>query len=827
MELSTRIAWIDREPQHARRALQLIALGDRGWLGMHVPRPDVATPRQGWDVVVLCLAPDEHELPQWLRTGAAWRLLLCLDEAQEHLAARALRMGPAGACLGDYVLRRKGHDHVPELLERIAALLAPAGGAVRPHEARQLAELRTALGSMSQGILQTDPEGRVTVYNQQALEFLDLPETLVASGATLAELTELQRRRGDFGELCELVDGRGRPYILRGARDPSPDLYRRRTRDGRTLEVRTRLLPGGGFVRTFSDVSEYLRVQAEQQRSEERFRSLCALSSDWYWEQDAQLRFTDIRGTAAQGDARLQDWLGRTLVELGALNLTRAAWTEYVQRIAARQPFRELELKLLDPQGQVRWIALSGEPMVEDGGRFVGYRGVGRNITDRKHAEEQIERLAFYDALTGLPNRRLLLDRLQRTCSGLERSGHHAALLFVDLDHFKELNDTRGHEHGDALLVEVAQRLRGAVRAGDTVARFGGDEFVLLVGGLDHAPDQARRDGHEVARKVMAALSRPYLLQDGQHYHSTSSVGMTLFAHPAPAAEELIRQADFAMYQAKAAGRNSVRFFDPGLLEQMRARAQLEGELRRGLVQQELLLYYQPVVDGGGAIIGAEALVRWQHPVRGVVGPGEFIELAERTGLILALGDWVLQAACTRLARWAGRPGLDALVVSVNVSARQFRQPDFAARVRQALRASGARPRQLRLELTESLLLNETEETIAKMESLRAEGVGFSLDDFGTGYSSLSYLKRLPLDQIKIDRAFVRDVLGDPNDAAIVRTILALAHSLDLQVVAEGVETTRQLEFLRQHGCRAFQGYLFGRPAPAEALEQALQPAPA
>ncbi|WP_313071194.1 EAL domain-containing protein [Melaminivora sp.] len=687
----------------------------------------------------------------------------------------------------------------------------------------QLAHLRTALASMSQGILQTDPEGRVVVYNERVLELLGFPEALMATRPTLAELTRLQLGRGDFGGHCTLVDPRGRDYIQEGAVAVSPDVYQRQTRDGRILEVRTKTLPGGGLVRTFADVSDYVHVQTELRRSEARFRSLCDLSSDWYWEQDAEGRFADIAGVAARGDARLQGLRGRTLWEVGAANMDEADWAAHRHLLAARSTFRELELKYLDAQDAVSWIALSGEPIVDGMGQFLGYRGVGRNISERKRSESAIAQMAFYDSLTGLPNRRLLLDRLQQVRMGLERSGRHAALLFIDLDNFKALNDTRGHDRGDELLNRVAQRLRAAVRAGDTVARFGGDEFVVLAEGLATAPQQARRDAERLGCLIAEALSLPYRLGDQLNYHTTPSIGLTVFAHPAQTAEELLKQADFAMYQAKAAGRNAQRLFDPGLLAQMHARTQMESELRSALEAGELVLHYQPVVDSAGTIRGAEALVRWNHPQRGLVLPGEFIALAEQSGLILPLGAWVLQTACAQLAAWARQPAMRSMVLSVNVSVRQFRQASFAGQVRAALRASGACAELLCLELTESLLLTDTEEMIARMQDLRADGVRFSLDDFGTGYSSLSYLKRLPLDQLKIDRAFVRDVLTDPNDAAIVRTILALAHSLDLDALAEGVETPGQLDFLRGQGCLSFQGYLFGRPMPVQALQQLLE----
>ena len=475
------------------------------------------------------------------------------------------------------------------------------------------------------------------------------------------------------------------------------------------------------------------------------------------------------------------------------------------------------EYRVLSDDGSVRWHMTSAVPQVEaDGGLLL--HGYTIDITKRKQTEQEIERLAFYDALTGLPNRRLLLERLQHAMSVCLRHQRHGALLFIDLDNFKDLNDTLGHDVGDLLLTQVAARLVQTVREVDTVARFGGDEFVVMLDGLSSGLAQAVVEAEFVADKLLAALNIPYALA-GQPHYSTPSIGIALFGQERHSVDELLKRADLAMYQAKAAGRNTQRFFDPAMQAALLARASLEADLRQGLAGNELFVHYQPVVDARGRVQGAEALARWRHPVRGFISPAEFIPLAEQTGLILPLGRHILQVACAQLVRWARDPQAAHLSLAVNVSARQFRQPGFVAEVLQTLQASGANPRRLKIELTESMLLGDLECTIERMGQLKRHGVGFALDDFGTGYSSLSYLKRLPLDQVKIDQSFVRDVLTDPNDAAIVRTILALAQSLDLAVVAEGVETTGQLGFLRLHGCEQFQGYLFGRPGSAEDMD--------
>jgi diguanylate cyclase (GGDEF)-like protein/PAS domain S-box-containing protein len=833
------VLWVDSDTQHAAAARALIAQAHRGWRVVHSPTPETALAplaSQAWQAVVLCLKPGTQDLPGILELCAGRPVLLCIDPAQEALAARAFRCG-----LGDYVLRdADGAAHLGELLHRLEALMQrqpnTPGNAVGMVDARiwqealamleeQRSALQATLASMSQGIFKTSADGRITVYNQRVLELLNLPESLMANRPTLAELTRLQAERGDFGPAYSQVDHRGRDYIAGGALQESPQVYWRTTADGRTFEVRTSAkLPDGGIVRTFTDVSDYVRVENELRESEARFRSLSDLSSDWYWEHDAEGRFVQLAGDLSVNGIPLSTVMGRTRWEIGALNMTEADWAVHRAVLAAHQPFRELELQRQRPDGSMHWISVSGVPVVEPDGTLRGYRGVGRDITERKQVESQIERLAFYDVLTGLPNRRLLVDRLQHAMAAALRSGAQGALLFIDLDNFKDLNDTLGHDTGDRLLVQVAQRLKGCVRESDTVARFGGDEFVVLVEGLSGADSQASAEAALVASHIVTTLGKPYVLGESSH-HSTPSIGIALFGQDSCNVDELLKHADLAMYQAKAAGRNTQRFFDPEMQAAVSARSALEADLRRGLHGKELVLYYQPVVDGKGRLLGAEALVRWLHPQRGLVSPSEFIPLAEQTGLILPIGQWVLEAACAQLVAWSRSALTRQFFLSVNVSVRQFRQPDFVEQVLGTLHASGADPERLKLELTESLLLADVEDVIARMEHLRRYGVGFSLDDFGTGYSSLSYLKRLPLDQLKIDQGFVRDLQTDPNDAAIVRTILALAQSLDLAVVAEGVETTGQLEFLKRHGCDAYQGYLFGRPMPAQVLERALRPA--
>jgi len=446
-------------------------------------------------------------------------------------------------------------------------------------------------------------------------------------------------------------------------------------------------------------------------------------------------------------------------------------------------------------------------------------RSLREETAKSKSAEKEINSLAFYDPLTALPNRRLLFDRLKQCQVTGNRSEKYGALLLIDLDNFKLLNDTFGHDVGDQLLQQVAQKLTACIRESDTVARLGGDEFIVLLEELDSDLDEAAAMTEIVGEKLLASLKGSFQLGNIEH-RSSASIGATLFMGNRTSIEELLKQADLAMYKSKEKGRNTLRFFDPVMQTIVLERIALETDLRKAIEENQLVLHYQAQVVGEGRVTGGEALVRWRHPERGMVPPLDFIHLAEDTGLILPLGNWVLETACDQLAIWASQPALAHLTIAVNVSAKQFREVDFVANVLAIVNRTGASPRMLKLELTESMLVDNVDDIIEKMYDLKAKGIGFSLDDFGTGYSSLSYLKRLPLDQLKIDQSFVRDILVDPADAAIAKTIITLANSLGISVIAEGVETDTQKNFLAREGCHAYQGYLFSRPLPIEDFEQ-------
>jgi diguanylate cyclase (GGDEF)-like protein/PAS domain S-box-containing protein len=589
---------------------------------------------------------------------------------------------------------------------------------------------------------------------------------------------------------------------------------------GKTMRYKGRTVR----VTSLSDITERKRAEAALRESEQLLAAIIEQSpvSMGIVGMDGRIerinrRMIQTLGYLPEDIPDLDQWWVRAYPDLAYRAEMMTQWSELLeQAMAGNQEIEGRECRVSCKDGSNKTMFIYG--MLVAGKVFV----ILDDFTERKAAEEQIRRLAFFDPLTRLPNRRLLLDRLAHALVSSERSRRCGALIFIDLDHFKTLNDTRGHEIGDQLLVEIAVRLQACVRQGDTVARLGGDEFVVVLDDLD-AGGFAAAQAEAVAVKILAALSQPCLLEIGLRdgvssavtHHCTSSIGISLYSGRQQSVDELISRADLAMYQAKAAGRNTLRFFDPAMQAAVRARAALEADLRQGLREGQFVLYYQAQVDGDGCLTGAEALVRWQHPQRGLVAPLDFIALAESTGMILPLGRWVLETACAQLAVWARDPARAQLTLAVNVSAREFHHPDFVGQVLAALGSSGASPQKLKLELTESLLLDDLDDTIGKMRLLKAQEIGFALDDFGTGYSSLAYLKRLPLDQLKIDRSFVRDVLNDPSDAAIARTIVALGQSLGLAVVAEGVETAAQRDFLASIGCSAYQGYLFGRPVPA------------
>ena len=447
-------------------------------------------------------------------------------------------------------------------------------------------------------------------------------------------------------------------------------------------------------------------------------------------------------------------------------------------------------------------------------GQVSHYVGAFFDITKSKSDQAEIRRLAFFDPLTQLANRRLLIDRLEHALASSAQIRHYGALLYIDMDRFKALNDTKGHETGDKMLMQIADRLRANVREVDTVARFGGDEFVVLFEGLNQDKSKAAYEAEVLAEKIRSVLSEPYEF-DQFEFVSTPSIGIALFVdHEDGAVDDILRKADSAMYQAKHSGRNTIRLFDPQMQASLEARLLLEEDLKKALDQQDLDVFYQPQVDAQGRLIGVEALTRWTHPQRGSISPAEFIPLAEESGLILQIGDFVLKHVAQTLSKWAESDKLSGLTIAMNISAHQLQQVDFVAQIAAFIKHYGFQPDRLKLELTESMMLIDIQDSIDKMQRLKALGVQFSMDDFGTGYSSLLSIKNLPLDQLKIDQNFVQDLFNDDSAEILITTILSMSKALGLSVVAEGVETQAHYQKLMQLGCKEFQGYYFAKPLP-------------
>ncbi len=669
-----------------------------------------------------------------------------------------------------------------------------------------------ALGAISQGVLIADAERRIT-YSNPAFQKITGYSQEEILGLTPAFL---HNKGGDEEVLAQL-----RAALSSGVSFHGQLLNYRK--DGTAfwsdLSINPVLDETGQpayFVGVTRDITENRLMQQELRIAATAFESLHGVMVT-----DASgtiLRvnnaFTEITGYASD------DIIGKTPAILKSGRHSPEFYADMWQQLRANGAwYGEVWDRRKNGEIFPKWQTISAVRGVDE--RVTHYVAAFSDISETKAAENAIKNLAFYDPLTQLPNRRLLLDRLQHALATSARSKLNGALLFIDLDNFKNLNDTHGHDKGDLLLQQVAGRLSVCVREGDTVARLGGDEFVVMLEDLSGDLADAAAHVERVGEKILAALNQSYLLAD-LDYHSTPSIGATIFCGHATTIDDLLKQADLAMYQSKAAGRNALRFFRPDMQATVAARSALEADLRKGLRDGEFFLVYQPQVLAEDRLSGVEALVRWRHPEYGLVQPNAFIPLAEETGLILSLGQWVLETACQQLLAWSGKPATAHLTIAINVSARQFNAAGFVDQVVATLNATGADPQRLKMELTESLFLTNVNETIAKMHTLRDLGVRFSLDDFGTGYSSLAYLKRLPLDQLKIDQSFIRDVLTDTNDASIARTIVALGQNLGLGIIAEGVETQGQREFLAGNGCSAYQGYLFSKPLSIEELERQL-----
>ncbi|MDP2143747.1 MAG: EAL domain-containing protein [Gallionella sp.] len=678
-------------------------------------------------------------------------------------------------------------------------------------------KLDAILQTVIDGIVTVDLSGQITYSNPAALDILKINKD---------EITGRYFQSNEWRQ----VDESGKPFPL----EQLPLAIALRDKQA-VAEVEHGIIDSGGTLKwlsvnaaplfgdngqltggvaSFRDVTERKQADAKLQQ----FKLALDTTRDGFW-------ILDSKGFLLEVNQAYADIVGYGVDELHGMHISQLDVMEQSSGEAEAHIAKVMEFGYDAFETRHRHkdgseidieVSTSYEPVSQN---FVAFC---RDIRARKEAEKQIANLAFYDPLTGLPNRRLLQDRLSQSVIHNDRHNKKSALLFVDLDNFKSVNDTLGHDVGDQLLQQAAQRLLACVRAGDTVARSGGDEFVVILHDLSADPiDTASRAG-QVGEKMLEALNQPYQL-GGHECLSSSSIGLTLFGGERKPVEEMLRQADIAMYQAKKFGRNTLRFFDPQMQESINSNVALERELRAAVEGNEFQLYFQVQVDRNSNPIGAEALIRWISPERGFVSPAEFIPMAEDSGLIIPIGNWVIESACEQLSAWQQHAATCELTLAVNVSAKQFRRGDFVSQVQAAIDRYRIDPKLLKLELTESILLESVADTIYTMNELKGVGVRLSLDDFGTGYSSLQYLKRLPLDQVKIDQSFVRDIITDSNDKAIVRTIISMASNLNLDAIAEGVETEAQRQLLLKKGCRHFQGYFFGKPMPIEQFEVSLQ----
>ena len=597
-----------------------------------------------------------------------------------------------------------------------------------------------------------------------------------------------------------------------------------RAKDGSLYWVATTIVPNiGSNGKPF----QYIAIRTditERKKSEEVLRVAAAT-----FETHEAILITDANANIIRVNQAFQDITGYSSEEVLGKNprilssgrQDKEFYTAMWQQLLTTGSWTgEMWDKRKSGQIYPKWLTITA--VKNEQGQTTEYVAIFSDITARKQAEEEIRNLAFYDSLTRLPNRRLLLDRFRLALSVSARSHHYGAVLFLAMDKFKTLNDTLGYDYGDLLLIEVSRRIHACVREVDTVARLGGDEFVMLLEEVDMNAKEASRHVALIAEKIRATLTTPYQLT-GHEHHSSPSIGVCLYRGNEESVDALLKHADLAMYQAKESGRNAVRFFDPAMQLAVETRAAIEADLRHAVPNKQLCLYYQIQLDNDHRPLGAEALVRWNHPVRGMISPAQFIPIAEESSLILDVGHWVMETACRQLALWSKREQTQHLELAVNVSAQQFHLKGFVDKVAAMVHIHQVNPARLKLELTESVVLADVADVVAKMHALKALGIKLSLDDFGTGYSSLSYLKRLPLDQIKIDQSFVRDIATDPNDAVMVQTVIDLARNFRLNVIAEGVETEAQLDFLKQHGCMAYQGYLFSKPVPIEEFGRLLE----
>ncbi|MDR3727199.1 MAG: EAL domain-containing protein [Terracidiphilus sp.] len=685
-------------------------------------------------------------------------------------------------------------------------------------------KLEAALASMTDAVFISDTDGRFIDFNDAFATF-----------HRFRSKADCSKAHDEYPEILDIRTPDGEPLppnmwavprALRGETACNVEYTVRRKDTGETWIGSYSFSPIidkdgaiAGAVVTARDITAQKQAEHALRASETRYRTAFLTTPDCV----NINRFVDgVYVDVNDGFCRItgykpEEVLGRTSRDINI-------WADpsdrdrFIEALRQNSECRDFETRFRAKDGSFFWGLVSSSLVELDGVRC--HLSITRDITAAKLAEEEIRNLANFDPLTGLANRRQLMERLQKSMVGRMRTRGKRALLIIDLDNFKALNDTLGHHTGDLVLCEIARRISDCAREGDIVARPGGDEFVVMLDNLSEAPEAAASQAKDAAQKILAQVSLPCSL-DNYVYSGACSIGITVFGNDQGDMNEVLQQADIAMYKAKAAGRNTARFFAPALQAAVNARAVMEEDLRQGLKAIQFQLYYQPQVEGG-RVIGAEVLIRWNHPRHGLLYPGAFIALAEETRLILPLGDWVLDSACRQIATWSKQTQTAALTVSVNISALQLRLPDFAEQVLETIERTGANPKNLELEITETMLVEDAEDIIVKMTALKAHGVRFSIDDFGTGYSSLAYLKRLPLDQLKIDQSFVRDILTDASSSTIAQVIVNLSKAMNMSVIAEGVETEEQRDFLAHIGCKSYQGYLFSRPIPLHEFERLL-----
>ncbi len=753
--------------------------------------------------------------PQFVAALILTLLLIWLLQRQVSRPLNALIRGSQQIARGNFShqVPASGPREIADLADAFNQMSEQLQNAVANLQASE-EQLTVTLHSIGDALISTDLAGQVTLMNPVA-EDLTGWSLAAARGRPINEIFQIENAHtGAAAEIpiervlmegvivglanhTVLISRSGRRYHIADSAAPIRD------RSGQL----------NGVVMVFHTVDEEYRLNAALAESEQHFRTLADAGQALVW----------TSGLDKNCDYFNQVWLdftGRTLEQERGDGWAQGVHPDdyqrcldtYITAFDQRQTF-SMVYRLRRHDGEYRWLLDDGKPRYDTQGKFLGYIGHCLDITDQRQAEADIRRLAYYDELTGLANRRLFMDRLSQALAAARRSSQIGALLFIDLDQFKRVNDARGHSIGDALLQQVGGRLKRFLRDEDTVARLGGDEFVVLLINLANSAEAAARQAMGVSEKIRGVMATPFQVA-GTDFHIGASIGITVFPKGGENEDDLVREADTAMYRAKDAGRNAVVYFEAAMQENVRARLALEQDLHQAISQNELSLYLQPQVNSQRALVGAEALLRWHHPTKGLISPLAFIPVAEESGQILALGEWVLREAARLLKQCddIGRP----LRLAVNVSPRQFRHSGFVAQVSAILRDAGADPTHLVLEVTEGLVIEDIHDTIAKMEELNKIGIHFSIDDFGTGYSSLAYLKRMPLHELKVDRTFVQDVPHDLNDVALVETILSVAGHLNLSVVAEGVETEAQFAFLQSRGCDVFQGYLFDRPLPME-----------